>query len=87
MPKNHRCCVSCRRIADRAEFWRVVTVGSAKTVQIDLGMGRSAYLCPQKDCLTAAQKKNRLGRALKTNVAQEIYQQLSSRLSGGENGL
>jgi uncharacterized protein len=81
MPKNHRCCVSCRRIADHTEFWRVVVVGSAKTVQLDVGMGRSAYLCPQKDCLAAAQKKNRLGRALKTNVAQEIYQQLSSRLS------
>jgi uncharacterized protein len=56
-------------------------------VQLDVGMGRSAYLCIQSDCLTTAQKKNRLGRALKAPVTAEIYQQLWSRLPAGENGL
>ncbi len=87
MLKNHRRCISCRRVADRTEFWRVVAVHPARTVQLDVGMGRSAYLCLQLDCLTAAQKKNRLGRALKTPITAEIYQQLWNRLSVGENGL
>jgi uncharacterized protein len=87
MLKNHRRCVSCRRVADRTEFWRVVAVHPSQTVQLDAGMGRSAYLCIQSGCLTAAQKKNRLGRALKAPVTAEIYQQLWSRLSAGENGL
>jgi uncharacterized protein len=85
MIKNHRRCVSCRRVADRTEFWRVVAVH--QQIQLDVGMGRSAYLCPQQNCLTAAQKKNRLGRALKHPVTAEIYQQLWSRLSTGGNGL
>jgi uncharacterized protein len=87
MLKNHRRCVSCRRVADRTEFWRVVAVHPSQNVQLDVGMGRSVYLCVQLDCLTAAQKKNRLGRALKAPVTAEIYQQLLSRLSAGENGL
>jgi uncharacterized protein len=87
MLKNHRRCVSCRRVADQAEFWRVVAVHSSQTIQLDVGMGRSAYLCTQPNCLTAAQKKNRLGRALKATVTAEIYQQLWSRLSVEENGL
>jgi uncharacterized protein len=87
MLKNHRRCVSCRRVADRTEFWRVVAVHPTHNVQMDVGMGRSAYLCIQSECLTAAQKKNRLGRALKAPVTAEIYQQLWSRLSARENGL
>jgi uncharacterized protein len=87
MIKNHRRCVSCRRVADRAEFWRVVANYPSQNVQIDMGMGRSAYLCPRETCLVAAQKKNRLGRALKAAVSEEIYQQLASRLLQGENGL
>jgi uncharacterized protein len=87
MLKNHRCCISCRRVADRSEFWRVVATHPSRQVQLDVGMGRSAYFCPQQNCLTAAQKKNRLGRALKTSVTAEIYQQLWSRLAAGENGL
>jgi uncharacterized protein len=44
-------------------------------------MGRSSYLCPTSECLQTAQKKNRLGRALKTSVPPEIYQTLWQRLS------
>jgi predicted RNA-binding protein YlxR (DUF448 family) len=43
-------------------------------------MGRSAYLCPNANCLKAAQKKNRLGRALKTAVPEDLYDQLWQRL-------
>ncbi len=87
MLKNHRRCVSCRRVADRTEFWRVVALHPSQNIQLDVGMGRSAYLCTQPACLTAAQKKNRLSRALKATVNAEIYQQLWSRISAGENGL
>ena len=87
MIKNHRRCVSCRQVADRTELWRVVALHPTQNIQLDVGIGRSAYLCPQLDCLNAAQKKNRLGRALKAPVTPEIYQQLWSRLPAGKNGL
>jgi uncharacterized protein len=83
MTKNHRRCISCRWLAERQEFWRVVRVGNL--VQLEVGMGRSAYLCPTSSCLAAAQKKNRLARALRAPVRAEIYQQLAQRLAAGQN--
>jgi predicted RNA-binding protein YlxR (DUF448 family) len=48
-------------------------------------MGRSAYLCPKVDCLQTAQKKNKLGRSLKCQVPETIYQELWQRLSSRVN--
>ncbi|AFY40151.1 protein of unknown function DUF448 [[Leptolyngbya] sp. PCC 7376] len=77
---NHRRCVACRKLAPKEYFWRVVRVYPSQAVQLDEGMGRSAYLCPTPDCLTIAQRKNRLGRSLRKQIPSEIYQQLTSRL-------
>ncbi len=78
---NYRCCVSCRKTAPKTDFWRVVRLSSSQTIQLDHGMGRSAYLCPCLECLQFAQKKDRLGRSLKAPVAKELYQALWQRLS------
>jgi len=80
METNHRRCVSCRRIAPKTEFWRVVRVYPDRSIALDEGMGRSAYLCRQADCLRAAQKKKRLSRALKATVPEAVYQSLWQRL-------
>jgi uncharacterized protein len=80
MKPNYRRCISCRRIALKQEFWRIVRVNPSGQLQLDRGMGRSAYLCPQEDCLLAAQKKNRLGRSLRTSVPSGIYDTLLQRL-------
>jgi uncharacterized protein len=82
MKPNYRRCVSCRRVGPKADFWRLVRVYPDRTVNLDEGMGRSAYLCPQADCLRQAQKKSRLGRALKANVPEAVYQVLWQRLEG-----
>jgi uncharacterized protein len=80
MPKEERRCVSCRKLAPRSEFWRVVRCHPSKEIKIELegsrNQGRSAYLCPTVSCLQLAQKKNRLSRSLKAPVREEIYQQL-----------
>lgn len=81
MKPNHRRCISCRQIKPKSGFWRIVKTYPSEQVQLDQGMGRSAYLCPQVDCLKTAQQKNRLSRALKTNVPAEIYQKLWERLT------
>lgn len=81
MINNYRRCLSCRRVAPKEEFWQVIRVYPDHQVQLDQGMGRSAYLCPQASCLTTAQKKNRLGRSLKAPVPDQIYQQLWHRLA------
>lgn len=55
-------------------------VALTHAVELDRGMGRSAYLCPTLECLQLAQKKNRLGRALKTPIPPSVYETLGQRL-------
>lgn len=81
MQPNLRRCVVCRQVAPKGTFWRVVRVYPSHQVQLDQGMGRSAYLCRNAECLQAAQKKNRLGRSLKVSVPDEIYQRLWQHLA------
>lgn len=81
MKPNYRRCISCRQVNLKQEFWRIVRVFPSRKVQLDQGMGRSAYICPQPDCLQAAQKKNRLGRSLHGTVPETLYQTLWQRLS------
>lgn len=83
MKPNYRRCLSCRKIGLKEEFWRIVRVFPSGQVQLDEGMGRSAYICPSLDCLGAAQKKNRLGRALHAAVSDEIYQKLLATVDSG----
>ncbi len=91
--KLHRRCVSCQCIALRDVFWRVVRVPIAANekslnednvtqfqIQLDNGMGRSAYVCKKLDCLQIAQKKNRLGRSLRTPIPPAVFDILKSRL-------
>lgn len=84
MKPNYRCCASCRKIAPKEAFWRVVRLYPSHQVQLDRGIGRSAYLCREAECLKAAQKKNRLGRSLKAPVSDELYQTLWQRLATSE---
>ncbi|MBP0000506.1 MAG: YlxR family protein [Cyanobacteria bacterium SID2] len=81
MKPHLRRCISCGKVAPKDAFWRVVRVHPSHQLQLDRGMGRSAYLCPRADCLKVAQKKNRLGRALKATVPPSVYEILWQRLS------
>ncbi len=80
MTINQRCCISCRRHADKSEFWRVVRLNN-REISINQGMGRSAYICRTEKCLLVAEKKDRLSRALKTAVPKDSYQTLKKTLS------
>ncbi|MBD2501955.1 YlxR family protein [Anabaena azotica] len=76
MQPNYRRCISCRKVGLKQDFWRIVRVFPSGNVQLNEGMGRSAYICPQVSCLQAAQKKNRLGRSLQASVPETLYQTL-----------
>lgn len=80
MEPNYRRCLSCRKVAHKDAFWRIVRVYPSRQVQLEEGMGRSAYLCPQASCLAAAQKKNRLGRSLRAVIPDHLYKTLEKRL-------
>ena len=80
MKANYRRCISCRCTNHKKTFWRIVKVSLSQKVQLDKGIGRSAYLCPNETCLAIASQKNRLGRGLRTSIPQDIYKKLWKRL-------
>jgi uncharacterized protein len=80
MDVNYRRCVACRKVAPKHYFWRVVRVYPSHEVSIEQGAGRSAYLCPESSCLKDVQKKNRLSKALKAPVPDELLERLAKRL-------
>ncbi|MCP9927954.1 YlxR family protein [Cyanobium sp. CH-040] len=75
-----RRCVACRRLSDRSLLWRVVRLAGGG-VQLDQGMGRSAYLCPDPACLEEARRRRRLQRALRCPVDDGLLDQLEQRLA------
>jgi len=77
MQKNYRRCISCRRVAPKQSFLRIVKSHSDNQVQIGWGMGRSAYLCFEENCLEKAKKKNRLQKSLRISIPEKIYSDLS----------
>jgi uncharacterized protein len=81
MEPNYRRCISCRLVAPKNHFLRIVREHSTNKVSLHQGMGRSAYLCPQADCIALAKKKKRLERALKSVISPTIYELMECYIS------
>jgi uncharacterized protein len=79
MAVNDRRCITCRKIAPKSEFLRVVRLHPSHEIALT-GMGRSAYICSTSACLQAARKKDRLSRILKAPVPETIYQTLEASI-------
>ena len=75
-----RRCVACRQLMDRSLLWRVIR-DHRDGVLLDIGMGRSAYLCPRKTCLEEAYRRKRLQKALRCQVPETVLAALEQRLS------
>lgn len=82
--KNYRRCISCQKIDHKSNFFRVVKNNAQQIITVDQGMGRSAYICKNVDCIAIAEKK-RLAKALKTSIPSDIYQQLWQKLKETKN--
>ena len=81
--KERICCV-CRKkdlATNRIRIARHKDDNGTLTYSIDIAgntNGRGAYLCP--DCICMAIKKRALNRAFKTNLPDEIYEELNKLL-------
>lgn len=78
-----RKCVGCQQMKGKRELIRVVLAPDT-TVSLDptgRKPGRGAYICRSLDCFTQSRKRNALDRSLKTNVSDEVYQQLEMQLA------
>ena len=75
-----RRCITCRKVLDRQQLLRV-TRDFQDGLVLDGGMGRSAYLCPNENCLEEAWKKKRLQKALKCEIQSSVINVLQKRLN------
>lgn len=82
-----RKCTGCQEMKSKKELIRVVRndEGEISLDRTGKKAGRGAYICPNPECLTKAQKSKGLERSFKTAVPKEVYEQLLAELEGGEN--
>jgi len=79
-PPVLRRCVACRQLLDRRQLWRVIR-DHQDGVLLDKGMGRSAYLCREENCLEEATRRKRLQKALRCQVPETVLAVLKQRLN------
>ncbi len=66
-----RICISCRNIYDRKHLIKI-TKDHKQGIMLQKGMGRSAYICKSKKCLSDSKIKKKLQKALKTSLEPEF---------------
>ncbi|MDZ4278250.1 MAG: YlxR family protein [Dehalococcoidia bacterium] len=73
-----RTCVGCRTTSSKREFTRVVRTpeGAVEVDATGRRNGRGAYLCAQRSCWEEALTRDRLARALRTEIPSEARQEL-----------
>ena len=80
---NHRTvlrqCVACKKLLDRRQLWKV-TRDKKDGIVLDNGMGRSAYLCPNENCIEESWRRKRLQKALRCQVPSSVIEVLQKRL-------
>ena len=77
-----RQCMGCRERKNKKDMIRVVRETSGN-VTLDFSgklNGRSAYVCPDPECLKKARKAKSLERSLETPIPEEVYDRLEKEM-------
>jgi hypothetical protein len=77
-----RQCIGCQTSRPKKELVRIVRApdGEISIDRIGKKPGRGAYLCPDPQCLTRAQKRKALERSFEQPVPAEVYTALTEQL-------
>lgn len=81
-----RKCIGCQEMKSKKELVRIVKSDSGE-ISIDVTgkkQGRGAYICPNMECFSKAQKTKGLERSFKMGIPKEVYENLRNELT--ENG-
>lgn len=73
-----RQCIGCREMKNKKEMMRIIRTPE-KEILLDITgrkNGRGAYLCRSMECLNNAMKNHGIERSLKTEIPQEVYENL-----------
>ena len=66
-----RVCISCRKTHDRKNLLKI-TKDHKQGIMLQKGMGRSAYICKTKKCISDSKIKKKLQKALKIFLEPEF---------------
>lgn len=77
-----RKCIACQDRDSKKELMRIVKNKEGQIFLDPIGKanGRGAYICKCSECMTKAIKSKALNRAFKTEVSQEVYENLLKEL-------
>ncbi|MDI6827293.1 MAG: YlxR family protein, partial [Armatimonadota bacterium] len=80
-----RTCVACRTSGEKKSLIRIVRTSEGRVVVDATGKlsGRGAYLCASAECFRRAVKEKRLSKALRTEVPDEVLEQIEKIISQG----
>ncbi len=80
-----RTCVGCNVSKDKKDLIRIVDTEEGLRLDVTGKMnGRGVYVCPNKECIALAQKKNGIKRSLKKNIDNEEISALFEELTAYE---
>ena len=68
-----RLCISCRKTFNRKNLLKI-TKDHKLGIMLQMGMGRSAYICKSKNCYSDSKIKKKLQKALKTFLEPEFIE-------------
>ena len=78
-----RTCIGCNTQKNKNELIRIV-INKEGQISIDRtgkANGRGAYICDNIECLEKIIKSKRLEKSFKTQISNEIYEELKSEIS------
>ena len=79
-----RMCIACRQMKDKRDLLRIVK-DKEGNISVDLSgkkNGRGAYICKDKTCLEKLKKQKSLNKAFKTNVSEDVYNEIREVILG-----
>lgn len=80
-----RTCVGCRVRRGQPELVRLKREGDRVVLAAPGAPGRSAYICPQEECLAAAEKRRAFARSFRGPVTIDpAVRRAVARLTTGE---
>ena len=77
-------CIACRQMKDKRDLLRIVK-DKEGNISVDLSgkkNGRGAYICKYKTCLEKLKKQKSLNKAFKTNVSEDVYNEIREVILG-----
>ena len=84
-----RQCIGCREMKSKKDMIRVIKTPEGEITIDATGKknGRGAYICCASECFQKAIKSKGLERSLKTNIPNEVYEELEKELIRLESGI